>query len=154
MHTDRREHIRRSLSSLADSYAATMAVMEQTLTLLCEELALGPLAQFPTPAAPPGKDAGLVIDAALLTVRFRGKACFLGNTLPFRFLAGLARRPDRYFTYEELLADVWEGCCRSDASVRSVVKVLRRKLREAGMGELADAIDGTVAGRYALRSLR
>jgi hypothetical protein len=32
-----------------------------------------------------------------------------------------------------------------------VVKVLRRRLREAGMGELADAIDGTVPGRYALK---
>ena len=53
MHTDRREHIRRSLTSLADSYAATLAVMEQTVALLCEELSLGPPARFPARTSPP-----------------------------------------------------------------------------------------------------
>jgi hypothetical protein len=42
MNPDRREQIRRSLSSLAESYAATMELMERTLSLLCEELALDP----------------------------------------------------------------------------------------------------------------
>jgi DNA-binding response OmpR family regulator len=128
-----------------------MNLLEQTLTLLCEELSLDPLTYFRTQPAAPGGYPGLVADPRELVVRFGGKTCFLGNTLPFRLLARLAQRPNRYFTYEELLADVWEGDCRSDASVRSVVKVLRRKLREAGMGQLADAIDGTERGHYALK---
>jgi DNA-binding response OmpR family regulator len=150
VNTDRREQIRHSLARMAESQQATMALMGQALSLLCEELSLDPLAYFQTRASSAAGDQALAVDPALLTVRFRGKSCFLGNTLPFRFLARLAQGPGRYFTYDELLADVWEGCCRSDASVRSVVKVLRRRLREAGMGELADAIDGTAPGRYAL----
>ncbi len=68
----------------------------------------------------------------------------------FRFVQRLARRPDTYLTYNELLRDVWDGV-RSDAAIRSVVKRLRRALREAGMDDLADAIDGSTPGRYALR---
>jgi hypothetical protein len=151
MTPDRREQIRRSLACLAESHAATMNLLEQTLTLLCEELSLDPLTYFRTQSSSPGGYPGLAVDPGELVINFAGKKCFLGGRLPFRFLARLAQRPNRYFTYEELLADVWDGCCRSDASVRSVVKVLRRKLREAGMGELADAIDGTVPGRYALK---
>jgi DNA-binding response OmpR family regulator len=151
MHTDRREHIRRSLASLVESYAATLDVMNQTLALLYEELSLYPLAYFRTCSSPPGGCPDLEVDRSQLVVRFRGKTCFLGNALTFRFLARLAQRPNHYVTYEELLADVWDGARRSDASVRSVVKILRRKLREAGMGELADAIDGTQTGCYALK---
>jgi hypothetical protein len=151
MTPDRREQIRRSLACLAESYTATMSLLEQTLALLCEELSLDPLTYFRTQPASPGGYPGLVVDPKTLVVNFDGRTCFLGNTLPFRFLARLAQRPNRYFSYEELLADVWDGCRRSDASVRSVVKVLRRRLREAGMGQLAHAIDGTVPGRYALK---
>ena len=39
---------------------------------------------------------------------------------------------------------------RSEAAVRSVVKVLRQKLATAGMHDLADAIDGTTARHYGL----
>jgi DNA-binding response OmpR family regulator len=151
MLTDRREQIRRSLARLAQSQQATMTILEQTLSLLCEELSLDPLAHFQAQSSSPSGDPRLAVDPSLLTVHFQGKTCFLGNTLPFRFLARLAQRPNRYFSYEELLATVWDGSCRSDSSVRSVVKVLRRRLREAGMGELADAIDGTVPGRYAIK---
>jgi hypothetical protein len=153
METRRRDQIQRSLRSLAESYRATMELMEQTLALLCEELSLGPLTYFqarpglrPDPAAEPG----LRIDPALLSVHFRGKACFLGNTLPFKFLCRLARRPNTYVTYEDLLSEVWEGV-RSDDAVRSVAKTLRGRLRRAGLADLAGAIDGSVPGHYALR---
>jgi hypothetical protein len=79
-----------------------------------------------------------------------GKTCFLGNTRPFRFLARLAQRPNAYIPYEDLLSDVWQGLL-SDSAVRSVAKALRQRLRQAGLGDLADAIDGTVAGHYTLR---
>ncbi len=153
MDTDRREQIRRSLTQLADSYRATMEVMEATLALLCEELSLDPLAYLRSRTPPPRGDdpAGLVIDPGLLTVHFRGRACFLGNTLPFHLLTRLARRPNTYVSYEDLLTEVWDGGLRSDTAVRSVVKTLRQKLRDAGLAELAAAIDGTSRGHYALR---
>jgi hypothetical protein len=42
MHADRREQIRRSLASLAQSHRATMEVMEGPVALLCEVLSLDP----------------------------------------------------------------------------------------------------------------
>jgi DNA-binding response OmpR family regulator len=86
----------------------------------------------------------------MLSVNFEGKACFLGNTYPFKLIACLARRPNTYVTHEVLLSEVWEGI-RCNATVRSAVKVLRKKLRQAGMAALADAIDGSTSGHYALK---
>src|SRR4051794_30927308 len=100
MHTDRREQIRRSLACLAQSQQATMTILEQTLSLLCAELSLDPLAYFQAQSSSPPDNPRLVVDPALLTVHFQGKTCFLGNTLPFRFLARLAQRPSSYFSYE------------------------------------------------------
>jgi DNA-binding response OmpR family regulator len=154
MNADRRKIIQRSLASLAQSNAANMQLLEQTLSLVCEELSLNPWSYFyahvvPRDDAQPAR-ADLVIDAARFSVHFRGRNCFLGNTLPFRLLARLAQRPDTYVSHEDLLAEVWEGV-RSEGAVRAVVKTLRQRLRRAGLGELADAIDGTVRGHYALR---
>src|SRR5262249_14229604 len=116
-------------------------------------LALDPLAFFkariPSPNTAASQQSPLV-DFSRFSVTFQGKTCLLGNTLPFRFLARLARRPNCYVSYEELLADVWQGT-RSESSIRSVVKVLRRRLRQDGLADLAEAIDGTAAGHYALK---
>src|SRR5262249_53464813 len=134
---DRREQIRRSLRTLADSYRAQMDLLERTQALLSEELA------FEVPRQPhSGRPSDLFIDAALLSVVFRGKTCFLGNTLPFRFLSHLARRPNRYVSYDELKTSVWDGTRVSADAIRSVVKELRHKLRSAGLSDLASAIDG------------
>jgi DNA-binding response OmpR family regulator len=153
MEPRRREQIQRSLRSLAESYRATMGLMEQTLALLCEELSLDPLTYFQTRSLSEPAQAsqpGLLVDPSVLSVTFRGKVCFLGNTLPFKFLRRLAQRPNTYVTYEDLLAEVWQGV-RSDEAVRSVAKTLRNRLRRAGLADLAAAIDGTVPGHYALR---
>lgn len=90
-----------------------------------------------------------ILDPQLLTVVYRGKRCFLGNTLPYRLMERLARQPDRYVSYQALQDDVWHEL-RSREAIRSVVKVLRGKLREAGLDVIAAAIDGHVAGHYAL----
>lgn len=151
MTADRREALRRSLRTLAESHAATLRLMEETYALLSDELALDPL---DGPAGRPDAPAAgcrPVLDDARLTVTFRGRDCFLGATLPFRILARLARRPSSYVTHDDLLADAWDGAVRSDGAIRSAVKVLRQKLRGAGLGDLADAIDGSAPGRYALR---
>ncbi len=151
MDTRRREDIKHSLRSLAEYYAALIRLLEHTLALLYEEAALDPLnyAQSRLQAEQPSQQKSLVIDSETLVVHFRGKPCFLGGRLPFKLLSRLARRPDTYVTYEQLCADVWNYECTDDA-VRSMVKMLRRKLRAKGLGELADAIDGSVPRRYAL----
>jgi DNA-binding response OmpR family regulator len=153
MNTDRRESIRDSLCRLAEAHAAALQVMERTYTLLCEELALDPLDYFEPRRAeslPPASTAGPVIDRSRFSVSFRGHTCRLGNTLSFRFFARLVARPNCYVSHQELFEDVWDGPRSADA-VRSVVKTLRQKLRDAGLGELATAIDGAVPGHYTLR---
>jgi DNA-binding response OmpR family regulator len=130
-----------------------MDLMEQTLDMLCEELALDPLTYIqarPTSRAGPVGQYDFMIDPGFLSVRHKGRVCFLGNTLPFKFLCRLAQRPNAYVSYEDLLTEVWAGV-RSDDAVRSVAKTLRSRLRQAGLGDLADAIDGTVSGHYALK---
>lgn len=153
MQPHRRDHIQRSLRSLADAYAATMRLMEQTLQLLYEEAALDPLtymqAQFVSEATHSGHRL-VVVDPQRFLVTFQGQDCFLGNTHSFRFFSRLARRPNHYVKYEELLNDVWDGK-RSDTTVRSAAKVLRQRLRQAGLVQLAEAIDGRVSGHYALK---
>jgi DNA-binding response OmpR family regulator len=82
----------------------------------------------------------LVVDPHRFTVDFRRRGCFLGNTTRFRLFEYLARRPNRYFTYAELLAFVWNGADRSDAAVRGAIFHLRRCFRQARMSALADAL--------------
>ena len=90
-----------------------------------------------------------IVDRTTFTVHWAGKICYLGNTLPFKFFERLARRPNQLLHCDQLLDDVWQ-CCRSRDAMRSVVKVLRQKLRQAGMEDLARAIDGTTARHYGL----
>ncbi len=152
MNDAKREKIQRILRNLAESHAATIGLMEQTLSLLNEELAIDAISFWNSRISAKGRPSNRVprVDHDRLQVHFRGKTCSLGNTLPFRFLTYLLQRPNKYVTYEELLHHVWDGR-RSDAAVRSVVKRLRRRLRCEGMNELANAIDGSHAGRYAVR---
>lgn len=152
METPRRTQIQRSLSSLAQYYAASLRLLEETSELLREEFAMDPFSYFQkhTRTAAPADRADFRIDRTLLSVTFQGRVCFLGNTYPFKVLCHLAERLNAYVPYEDLLAAVWGGV-RSDAAVRSVVKTLRARLRRAGLAGLADAIDGTAAGHYALK---
>jgi DNA-binding response OmpR family regulator len=148
----KREQIRRTLRNMAEAHASMIEFMEQALELLNEELALDPFTFWYTHKPKRRADVPAV-DHELFTVTFRGRTCFLGNTLPFRFISRLARRPNVYVANEDLLSDVWQGV-RSDDATRGVVKRLRGALRRAGMAELAEAIDGTTTGHYALKLRR
>src|SRR5260370_15742655 len=153
METHRREQIQRSLRSLAKSHAAQMALLEEMLDLVGEEYSLDPSSYFqrtPLSRSLQGNKLSLLVDRGLFSITLQGKACFLGNTFPFKFLSHLAQRPNRYVSYEDLLTDVWQGT-RSDSAIRSVVKTLRTKLRQSGLADLASAIDGSVFGHYALK---
>jgi len=104
------------------------------------------------PARPSGNGVRLVpiADRATFSARWEGKTCPLGNTISFRLLERLSRRPNQLVPCQVLLREVWEGC-RSREAVRSAVKVLRQKLASAGMEDLAAAIDGSTAHHYSLR---
>lgn len=153
MNDTRREQIRRTLRNLAESHAAAIECMEQALELLGEDLAMDAVTFWKSRSSAvsiPPTHGLLYVDRDRLQIVFRARSCVLGNTLPFKLLERLARRPNTYVTHEELLSDVWEGV-RSESAIRSVVKRLRQALRRQGMHELASAIDGTAAGRYRLR---
>ena len=152
MNAERREQLRRTLRNLAQVHAATIELMEQALSLVSDELSNDPLTLFRsrTTRERAVRSGMPIINEELLLIEFQGRSCFLGNTLSFRLFARLARRANAYLTYEELFSEVWR-CDRSDGAVRSAVKRLRSAFRRNGMAELADAIDGSVPGHYALK---
>ena len=84
----------------------------------------------------------LIVDQASRTVTFRGTSCCLGNTLMFRLIERLARRPNTFVSFDRLIRDVWDGDAKSDEAIRSVVKELRARLRKSGLRRLASAIAG------------
>lgn len=149
--------ITESLRHLVAAYRASVAYFEQTIGVLCRELGLDESAlsvALPTPPAAPSKRSNAdqtdpVVDFSLLSIVYRGRRCFLGNTYPLLFFERLARQPNRYVPYETLLEDVWDGF-RTNEAVRSVAHVLRRKLIAAGMEDLAQAIDGSNRGYFGL----
>ena len=104
------------------------------------------------PIPPPrnGSARPLITDRGDFSVRWGNRTCRLGNTLGFKVLDRLAQRPGLYLDYDTLLDSCWD-CHTSPEAVRSTVKVLRRKLRAAGMGDLAKAIDGSNSHHYGLK---
>lgn len=90
-----------------------------------------------------------LIDTANFSVRWRNRTCILGCTLLFRLMDHLVFHANQYVSYEQLLEVVW-GAERSSAAIRSAVFDLRGRLTGSGMSDLAQAIDGSNAGHYAL----
>jgi DNA-binding response OmpR family regulator len=84
----------------------------------------------------------LIVDTAAKTVTYRGCTCCLGNTLVFRMIERLARRPNQFIPFDRLIRDVWDGQPKSDEAIRSLVKELRDRLRKNGMRKLASSIRG------------
>lgn len=104
----------------------------------------------PCPASGNGSSHPPIADTDTFCARWCGKTCHLGDTMAFRVLKRLAHRPNVFVSCTSLLEDLWQPHTSFDA-VRSAVKVLRRKLRDAGMEDMADAIDGSTARHYRLR---
>ena len=107
-------------------------------------------AGHPVPASGNGSARPLITDRGDFSVRWGNRTCHLGNTLGFKVLERLAQRPRLYLDYGTLLDSFWDRHTSPEA-VRSAVKILRRKLRAAGMGDLAKAIDGSNAHHYGLK---
>jgi DNA-binding response OmpR family regulator len=83
-----------------------------------------------------------ITDAGAMTVTWGGHTCRLSQMVLFRLMERLARRPGQYIPYDRLLRDVWDNR-RSDAAIRSAVRLLREQLRGAQMPGLAEAIKAT-----------
>ena len=147
----REQQIRANLKRFAAIQAATISAHEQYAAILQAEL---DALSYPLQSDRPQNDKSIdpnhpVIDRSVMCVVYRGKQCFLGNTLMLKFMERLVRRANQYVSYNQLLSEVWNGV-REASSVRSVVKELRAKLRAAGMAGLANAIDGQVYRHYGL----
>jgi hypothetical protein len=90
-----------------------------------------------------------LLDEATLSVIWRGRTLHLGHTQGFWLLARLARCPNQYITHLDLLQEIWDDEFADTTVLRAGVQRLRVKLRQGGMGDLADAIAGH-RGRYML----
>jgi DNA-binding response OmpR family regulator len=140
-------HLRSSLRELAAVFAATVSKYERFIESLESELTR----LNATPAIQPIVDSRQPrVDRDLFTVVVGRRRCFLGNTVSFRLIERLLRQPNKYVSVTELEAEVWGGGVRTREAVRSAVKILRRRLREAKMHDLADAVAGRASGYYAI----
>jgi DNA-binding response OmpR family regulator len=152
----RRQEIAESLRRLAANYGRSMTEFEEALAVLCRKLELDEISvprpdrsQWRADRRAEARLTDVVVDRATFTVRWHGRSCFLGSSLPFRLFERLSRRPNQFVSYEQLYDEVWFAQ-RSREAVRSVVKVLRQKLIRAGMRGLAQAIDGRTRDHYML----
>jgi len=118
---------------------------------LAAMLAHGPVTDD-QPAVPSGNGSARhpITDNLTFCVHWGNQTCHLGNTVAFRLLERLAHRPGLYLHYDSLLNELWDYHTSPEA-VRSAVKILRRKLRAAGMEDLAEAIDGSNSHHYGLK---
>jgi DNA-binding response OmpR family regulator len=136
-----------ALASLLGDVRISLRTLETQIDRAIDALAV--IAGDPgATRAPP--DHALVIDEARFTVRWDGRECELGQTLLYRLLRRLNALPVRYVTHEDLLEDVW-GAERTPSAIRTAVGDLRRRIKAAGMNDLAGAIDGRNPGHYGLR---
>jgi hypothetical protein len=136
-------------------------MVDNVLVLVCEQIMLGQMAgaedddeDVPGTAdseahagngKPQGEEAasdaatgstGLVVDRGTFSVHWREKTCPLGHTKEFLFIEYLSRKPDRYFSVADLIDAVWEGDDTEPNTIQKTVSNLRKKLRQAEMGDL------------------
>jgi DNA-binding response OmpR family regulator len=146
--TTTQKRIREALASLAFAHAQSVSHIEQaieSLAVLLEAPEIAPPSRRVDPNQPH-------TDRDTLSVVWKGQRCFLGNTLPFLLFEQLARTPNRYVPVSDLIDTVWGGR-REASTIRGVVKRLRDQLRQAGMGPVADAIDGAATEHYRLTTV-
>jgi len=150
--SDNKRLIQESLLSLAETHSAAVNQLEQTIAVLAGVLEIDDVRVTVTgmPSRESGKKTSMpVADRATMTVEWQGRSCPLGNTLMFWFFERLVRSPNQYVSHVDLLDTVWDGQ-REGSTIRGVAKRLRDWLDSAGMADIANAIDGSVAGYYGL----
>jgi len=138
------------LESLLRGLAEALSKLLRDTQLAGEVLAAIRRRAAPAPAL--GGSVDDIIDDGRFVVRWNGRECPLGPTLPFRVFRHLALARNRYVPVEQLMDEVWNEQ-RSEGAVRSVVCLLRKRLAAAGMPELARAVEGK-PGHYRLSTDR
>lgn len=101
----------------------------------------------PTARAAEEASGGLVVDRGTFAVRWRGKTCGLGHTKEFLLIEYLHRKAGRFVPTIDLMEEVWEGDTPEQNTIQKTVSNLRRKLKDAGMGDLTIKPE---RGHYAL----
>lgn len=140
-------HLREAIRQLTDIHDVFINQFARALGLLHTELEAQEVS--PWQAAIEVRQQSIpVLDHSTWTVLYCGRECFLGNTKSFFLLKRLLRRPNQDVSHAQLLSDVWECKVSSDA-VRAAMKILRKRLRNGGMTDVACAIVGRTAGHYA-----
>ena len=143
------------LAQLADQLAetlltATNSVGEMRATLVAELDRFDPVNARAAGDGPPPSRSQMQrrpwVDYSTLSLMWSGKTCYLGLTVLLRLADRLSRRPNHYITPDQLRRDVWAGDLRSPDTIRSAVRNLRQRLTDAGMEELAAAIQGHGGG--------
>lgn len=94
-------------------------------------------------------DLSFRVDEGTFSVWNGGKSCSLGNTMEFRAIKRLARRPGHYVAVQALVDDAWGGAIRTNGAVQKTISNVRRRLREDGVQGIE--IDGRQRGHYALQ---
>ena len=125
------------LSELATHHAAAAELAKEAYDLAANGRA--PKRRSSIASGNGARSNGLVVSSSTCAVRWRGRCCVLGPSMPLRLIHRLAQHPNRFFTYDMLMDEVWERRC-SDAALRALVCRLRRSLKDAEMLDLADAI--------------
>lgn len=153
---EKKRLIQETLRCLATSNSAAVARIEETIAVLTNALELDGLDVDRTVRSTANQQStGMpksdlpAADQTTFTVIWRGRSCFLGNTLLFRLVERLVRSPNRYVSHVDLLDDVWDGQ-REGSTIRGVAKRLRDQLAKDGMEDLAQSIDGSITGHYGL----
>ena len=116
-----------AFAELTALHTAATAVAERALLALADYGRIGerdePSCKFqcrPTASERP------MVNPSAFTVVWQGRHCHLGPSILFKLIERLARQPDRFYPYDILMEDVWDGL-RSNTAVRSAVKRLRRR---------------------------
>ena len=102
----------------------------------------------PLPAPAVEEDLAFRVDLGTFTVWNSGVPCPLGNTVEFRLICALAKRPGQYMTHESLMSSTWNGQVVQTGTVHKTASNLRRRLREAEITGVN--IDGKNRGHLAI----
>ncbi|MBA4019763.1 MAG: hypothetical protein C0483_21570 [Pirellula sp.] len=150
MRTDTGVQLHHLLKQLTEALMKAVIVTEELRRATAAEIGLN--ARFGNTTSLPntGTVNGCpIVDESTFAVHWKGKTVVLKNTRQFRLMYRLARNPNQYVTHLDLLHDVWENEDLAIATVRSVARHLRDRLRRGGLQELAAAIVGH-NGHYTL----
>ncbi|TWU40022.1 hypothetical protein Q31b_33660 [Novipirellula aureliae] len=141
--------IREALATLASSHAIAVQQLELAIELLNQEIGSDEESTTIQTFRMIGSKPNSLVDPHSQSVLWKGRICFLGNNLLFRFFERISRSPNQFISYDVLLDEVWGGQ-RENSSIRGVAKRLRDRLALGGMAELSCAIDGSNSGFYRL----